>query len=62
LIRGQTPDCMSDIAKQLTHEEINAVAAWLAARPVDGSMDAAESLPVEMAKRCRSIVMGGAPQ
>ena len=60
LIRGQTPDCMSDIAKQLTHEEINAVAAWLAARPVDGSMDAAESLPVEMAKRCGSIVLGGA--
>jgi cytochrome c553 len=62
VIRGQTPDCMSDIAKQLTHDEINAVAAWLAARPADGSMDAAESLSVEMAKRCSSIVSGGTPQ
>jgi cytochrome c553 len=62
LMRGQTPDCMSEVAKQLTNEEINAVAAWLASHPVDGSMEAAESLPVEMAKRCRSIVLGGAPQ
>jgi cytochrome c553 len=53
---------MSDIAKQLTHDEINAVAAWLAARPADGSMDAAESLSVEMAKRCGSIVSGGTSQ
>jgi cytochrome c553 len=62
LMRGQTPDCMSKIAKQLTNEEINAVAAWLAAHPVDGDMEAAESLPTEMAKRCGSIVLRGAVQ
>ena len=60
LMRGQTPDCMSEIAKQLTNEEINAVAAWLATRQVDVSMEAADSLPVEMANRCGSIVSRGA--
>jgi cytochrome c553 len=62
LMRGRTPDCMSDVAKQLTNEEIIAVAAWLASQPVDGRMEAAESLPVEMAKRCGSTVFGGALQ
>jgi cytochrome c553 len=62
LMRGQTPDCMSDVAKQLTNEEINVLAAWLAAHPVDGSMETAESLPVEMANRCGSIVLKGAQQ
>jgi cytochrome c553 len=62
LMRGQTPDCMSDIAKQLTNEEITAVAGWLASHPIDGNMEPAESLPIEMAKRCGSTVFGGAPQ
>lgn len=60
LIRGQTADCMSEIAKQLTTEEANAVAAWLAAQPVPQNGSPATGLPVEMAKRCKSIVEGGA--
>lgn len=56
LLRGQTPDCMSEIAKQLTTGETNAIAAWLAAQPVPENTGPAATLPVEMARRCGSIV------
>lgn len=56
LIRGQTPDCMSEIAKQLTPEETSAIAGWLAAQPVPQDTGPAGTLSVEMAQRCGSIV------
>lgn len=59
LMRGQTADCMSEIAKQLTVEETNAVAAWLAAQPISENSRPATTLPVEMARRCGSIVQRG---
>ncbi|MEP7073310.1 MAG: cytochrome c4 [Nitrosospira sp.] len=55
LIRGGTPDCMSEIAKQLTLEETNAIAAWLATQPVPENIGPAAAFPVEMARRCESI-------
>lgn len=54
LIRGKITNCMADIAKKLTYEEINAVAKWLATQPVSGKP--ANQLPPEMAQRCVSIV------
>jgi hypothetical protein len=54
LIRGKIMNCMADIAKELTYEEINAVAKWLATQPVSGKP--ANQLPPEMAQRCVSIV------
>jgi cytochrome c553 len=60
LMRGQTPDCMSEIAKQLTTDEATAIAKWLAAQPVSeallkrGSPTAA--LRDKLARRCSSIV------
>lgn len=60
LIRGQTPDCMSEIAKQLAPEEAVGVAKWLAAQPVSeiaprpGSP--AATLPQKLAKRCSTII------
>lgn len=62
LIRGQTADCMSEIAKQLTTEETNAVAAWLAAQPIPENSGPAGTLPVEMARRCGSIVQSATVQ
>jgi cytochrome c553 len=56
MIRGKTLDCMSEIAKQLSSEEINALAAWLAAQPVPENAAPALVLPVEMARRCASII------
>ena len=59
LLRGQTADCMSEIAKQLTPEETNAVAAWLAARPVPANAGSSAGLSPEMSRRCGSIVERG---
>lgn len=54
LIRGKITNCMADIAKQLTYEEINVVAKWLAAQPVLGAP--ASELPPDMAHRCASLI------
>jgi cytochrome c553 len=60
LMRGQTPDCMSEIAKQLTTDEASAIATWLAAQPVSEALpkrtDPPAVLPDKLAKRCSSIV------
>ena len=62
VIRGHTPDCMSEIAKQLTPEETTTLAAWLAAQPVSENAGSDAVLPIEMARRCASIVQqGGMP-
>ena len=55
LLRRQTADCMSEIAKQLTSEETNALAVWLATQPVPENTGPAVMLPVEMTRRCGSI-------
>lgn len=62
LMRGQTPDCMSEIAKQLTPDETNAIAAWLAAQPVPDDAAPVAALSAEMARRCGSIVQRGSTQ
>jgi cytochrome c553 len=60
LMRGQTPDCMSEIAKQLTTDEATAIAKWLAAQPVSDALlkrgTPAAALPDKLARRCSSIV------
>jgi cytochrome c553 len=66
LMRGQTPDCMSEIAKQLTPEEAVGVAKWLAAQPVSEIISRRGSppamLPEKLATRCSSIIPGEAGQ
>lgn len=54
LIRGKIMNCMTDVARQLNYEEINALAKWLAAQPVSG--EPANELSAEMAQRCANIV------
>lgn len=60
LMRGQAPDCMSEIAKQLTTEEATAIAKWLAAQPVSAALlereNPAAALPDKLARRCSSIL------
>jgi cytochrome c553 len=60
LLRGRNANCMSEIGKQLTAEETNALSAWLASRPVPEHDSAAATLSIEMAKRCGDIVRAGA--
>ncbi len=57
LMRGQVPDCMSEIAKSLTDEETNAIAKWLAMQQVSGKPSPSSTLSPELAQRCNSIVM-----
>lgn len=53
LRRAHAPDCMADIAKRLAPEDVSAVAAWLASRPVPSK--AATSLPEPLPLDCGSV-------
>ncbi|WP_298208802.1 c-type cytochrome [Acidovorax sp.] len=53
--RAQQPDCMADIARQLTPEDVSAVSAWLAAQPVAGGGKPATALPAAMPTRCGGV-------
>lgn len=53
--RAHVPDCMADIARQLTPEDVSAVSAWLAAQPVPGGGKPATSLAQPMPARCGGV-------
>jgi cytochrome c553 len=61
LMRGQTPDCMSEIAKQLSPDEAGLIAVWLAAQPVPEALvkkpGTGAALPERLSRRCSSIVL-----
>lgn len=52
--KAAAPDCMGEIARKLTTEEIGAVATWLSAQPVVDAKPAA-MLPAPLPLRCGSI-------
>lgn len=57
--RAQSPDCMARIARQLTADDVNAVAVWLAAQPVLGQGRAAPAFQVkELPMPCGSVNAG----
>jgi cytochrome c553 len=51
---AQAPDCMAQIAKQLTPADVSAVAAWLAAQPVPPAAQADATAPGPVPLRCGS--------
>ena len=53
--RSQRPNCMSEIAQQLTDAEADAIAKWLASQPVSGEPKPFSVLPPELVHRCRQI-------
>lgn len=58
--RAQTPDCMGEMAKSLSPDDVNAVTAWLASQPVPSNSKPTVSiaaLPAQLPLRC-----GGVPQ
>ena len=59
IMRGQTPDCMSEIANKLTQEEVNALARWLPSQPVSGKPEEESSLAPELAQRCQDLLSEG---
>jgi cytochrome c553 len=52
--RAHAPDCMARIAQQLTADDLNAVANWLAAQPLPADTRPAASLPRPPAIACGS--------
>ena len=58
IMRGQTPDCMSRIAKKLTQEEVNVLAMWLPTQPVTGEAAEADVLTSELTQRCQKTLSG----
>ncbi len=53
--RAHAPDCMADIARQLTPDDVSAVSAWLAAQPVAAGGKPARTLPAAMPARCGGV-------
>ncbi|HYD96786.1 MAG TPA: cytochrome c4 [Noviherbaspirillum sp.] len=49
------PDCMAEITRQLSLEDINAVSSWLAAQPVPPGARPAPSLPGRLPIACGSV-------
>lgn len=59
--KAQAPDCMAEVARQLTPDDVSAVSAWLAAQPVPGNGKPATRLPAPMPVRCGGVAEGGQP-
>ncbi len=53
--RAQAPDCMGQIAKLLTPDDVDALATWLAAQPVPAATKPAASLPAAMPLPCGGV-------
>ncbi|MEN3293317.1 MAG: hypothetical protein V7642_2570 [Burkholderiales bacterium] len=54
--RAAPPDCMAEIAKRLTPEDISAVSTWLSSQPVAADAAPATSIPVKLPLRCGSFL------
>ena len=57
IMRSRTPDCMSEIARQLSDDEANAIAKWLASQSVSGEPRPFNVLSPELAHRCSQIIL-----
>jgi cytochrome c553 len=53
--RAHAPDCMGQIAKLLTPDDVGALATWLAAQPVPVGAKPAASLPAAMPLPCGGV-------
>ncbi|RJF97352.1 c-type cytochrome [Noviherbaspirillum saxi] len=53
--RAAAPDCMAEITRQLSTEDISAVSAWLSAQPVPADAVPVRSLPDKPPIACGSV-------
>lgn len=61
--RAHAPDCMADIAKRLSPEDLTAVVGWLAAQPVPPGAKPIAALPQPAPVACGSAVLpAGSPK
>jgi cytochrome c553 len=59
--KAHSPDCMAQIARQLTPEDLTAVAAWLAAQPLPMDTHPAQALPKPPGISCGSAMLRVSP-
>jgi cytochrome c553 len=52
--RAASPDCMAEIAQRMSAEDVSAVSAWLATRPLPPSAKPAASIAQPLPMRCGS--------
>ncbi|WP_427915542.1 c-type cytochrome [Ramlibacter sp. MMS24-I3-19] len=55
--RAHAPDCMAQVARTLTPEDLNAVSTWLAAQPLPARTRAVDRLPEPTPIACGSAAM-----
>jgi len=55
--KAHAPDCMAQIARQLTPQDLTAVAAWLAAQPLPMDAHPAQGLPRPPGIACGSAML-----
>lgn len=60
--RAQSPDCMADIARRLSPEDIGAVSAWLAAQALPADTRPAAALPAPLPLPCGGVAHRGAAE
>lgn len=53
--RAQAPDCMADIARRLTPDDVGAVASWLASQPWPRGGKPAANLPQALPMPCGGV-------
>ena len=58
--RAHAPDCMGTVARQLSPDEVNAAASWLAAQPLPANTHPATKLPA-LLPGAQAIACGSAP-
>ncbi|HEX3141099.1 MAG TPA: cytochrome C [Rhizobacter sp.] len=56
--RAHAPDCMAQIARSLTPEDVAAVSQWLAAQPVPAQSRAVATLPAPLPMPCGGVAEG----
>ncbi|MFZ1851394.1 MAG: cytochrome c4 [Nitrosomonas sp.] len=57
LMRSRTSECMYEVAKGLSDEEVNAIAKWLARQTVAGKHSPFSTLAPELAQRCDQRIL-----
>lgn len=55
--QAHAPDCMAQVARTLTPEDLGAVASWLAAQPLPADPHPAPRLPQAPAMKCGSAML-----
>jgi cytochrome c553 len=53
--QAKAPDCMNQISRQLSHEDLNAVASYLSQRPLPADPHPAASVPLPLPLECGSL-------